>query len=169
MKKIVLFSLLVMCTSMSSAHNYYVGFSELKYNDFTQQFELSIELSLHDIEQELMTKKVIQRPLSTYSNDALKCAKIAAEITKSFLVTANEKACTLNYQGMEIQLNGLVTFYFSSDKLEIPLASLSVQFDTLMESLKDQQNKLTFIYRNQKQSYLFLQTIKKQEIKLSAL
>lgn len=169
MKQFILSVLLVMSAFVSSAHNYYFAFSELKYNDFTQQFEASVELSLHDIEQELMTKGIINHALSTYAADSTQRNIIAAEIAKNFSLVVNGETCTLHSEGMEIQLNGLVVFYFTSEKIKEQLTTLSVQFDALMDSFKEQQNKLTFMYRNKKQSYLFLPNAKIQEIKLSAL
>jgi len=69
--------------------------------------------------------------------------------------------------GFEVLLNGDVQFYLSA-KIANPIKEFYVKFDFLMDKFPEQQNKLTFRYRDKKFTYNFLTTTRIQLIKLNS-
>ena len=60
-------------------------------------------------------------------------------------------------EGHEFSMDGLIHIYFSSKKIKITDSStIQFKFDLLMDSFNNQQNKLTFKYKDIKQTASFL-------------
>lgn len=148
---------------MSFSHDYYFAFAEVEYNEMNGELQATLIVSTHDLENTLRKKGTIERDLSSYSSDTSALRNIQNELLKGFSIQIGTKTLNLTLEGMEVQLTGLTNFYFSAK--EIPsLKTISVKFDLLMDVFAEQQNKLTFIYRNTKNTYVFMSNRKEQEI-----
>lgn len=158
-----LFIFFILISSMTFAHDYYFAFAEVEYNDLKGELEATLIVSTHDLESMLRKKGVIERDLSSYSNDSSALKNIQNELLKGFSIQVGTKTLNLTLEGMEVQLTGLTNFYFSAK--EVPsLETISVKFDLLMDTFAEQQNKLTFIYRNTKNTYVFMSNRKEQDL-----
>ena len=58
---------------------------------------------------------------------------------------------------IDVMPNGLTYFYLESESVELS-TTLSIRFDWLMDEFEEQQNKVTFIANNNKQTAVFLPT-----------
>lgn len=160
-----LFIFFIFISSMTFAHDYYFAFAEVEYDEMNGELQATLIVSTHDMENMLRKKGIIERDLSSYSNDTTALRNIQNEILKGFSIQIGTKTLFLTLEGMEVQLTGLTNFYFSANEIP-PLETLSVKFDLLMNVFAEQQNKLTFIYRNTKNTYVFLSNRKEQELTL---
>lgn len=148
---------------MTFAHDYYFAFAEVEYDEMKGELQATLIVSTHDMENMLRKKGVTERDLSSYSNDTIALRNIQNELLKGFSIQIGTKTLSLTLEGMEVQLTGLTNFYFSAKEVSA-LESVSIKFDLLMDVFAEQQNKLTFIYRNTKNTYAFLSNRKEQDI-----
>ncbi len=173
----VLFLLLVMGYSFSKswAHEFYFAYAELAYNELNQKFEGTLLFTTHDLEKALEPKGTligklersdesspIRTQLEKYINQHLHISYGCALDSNAFDVL-----CRTNFtvEGISPALNGTIECFISAPATLLYLPAhlgqpystiLQVQFDTLFESFSGQQNKLTLIYRNQKETLNFI-------------
>lgn len=158
-----LFIFFIFISSMTFAHDYYFAFAEVEYDEMKGELQATLIVSTHDMENMLRKKGVTERDLSSYCNDTIALRNIQNELLKGFSIQIGTKTLNLTLEGMEVQLTGLTNFYFSAKEVSA-LESVSIKFDLLMDVFAEQQNKLTFIYRNTKNTYVFLSNRKEQDI-----
>jgi len=150
--------------SFSHAHDYFFAFAEVEYDEYNARVEATIVMTTHDFESYLMKNNVISKELSFYKNDTLILKQVENEILKHFTLNSSSVG-KLTLEGFETQLTGMIQVYLTAPILS-PSEGLDIQFDLLMDDFKEQQNKLTFIYRDQKTSYVYLQNKRSQHIDL---
>lgn len=170
-----LFIFFVILSSWSYAHDYFFAFAEVEYDELNGRIEATVTMTTHDFERYLQKNQIIQHDLATCLNDTVKMQSIENELNKHFyfdLSPLSENSILDGYEsfhfeldGFETQLTGIVQFYLSTD-LNRPLENFIVVFDVLMDDYAQQQNKLTFINRGKKQTYVFLPTKRSQIIDL---
>lgn len=174
---LLLFVLFVSC--FSYAHKYYFAFAELEYNEMNKSLEATIIASAHDLESVLKENDVISKSLDSAKknkkeyyaiNDFLNknfCVHTADSISLLALDSALPPQLEFVMDGFEVLLNGDVQFYLSAT-IAKPTKQFYVKFDFLMDKFPEQQNKLTFRYRDKKFTYNFLTTTRIQLIKLNS-
>lgn len=165
LKQAILICILFVTTSLS-AHDYFFAFAEMKYNEVSGRIEATVTLTTHDYERSLRERGILDQEISKLSDDEEAFAIFQSDLNKGFSIFVDGKQIKFNLEGIEVQLTGLTNFHLSA---EVPKAitKLEINFNLLMETFINQQNKITFIYRNSKTSYEFLQHKKSQEIVLS--
>lgn len=183
----VLFLLLVIGSSFSQswAHEFYFAYAELAYNEMNQKFEGTLIFTTHDLEKALEPKgsligkleqsdesSPIRAQLEKYLNQHLHISYGCALDSNSF-----DAVCQTQFilEGISPSLNGTIECYISAPAkllylpahLELNYSTiLNVKFDALFESFSGQQNKLTLIYRNQKETLNFIPGKEMQKIPL---
>lgn len=179
MYKNILLLIVLFVSSFSFAHKYYFAFAEVEYNEMNRTLEATIITSTHDVESILKDNKVISKSLDEAKknkkeyyaiNDFLNksfCVHVADSLSLIALDSALPPQLEFDLDGFEVLLNGDVQFYLSA-KIQNPVNQFYVKFDFLMDKFPDQQNKLTFRYRDKKFSHNFLTTNRIQLIKLNA-
>ena len=170
-----LFILFFLTSSISNAHDYFFAFAEVEYNEMNGKIESTISMTSHDFERYLQKQKLIQTNLNSCLNDSISMQNIEIELNKHFNVNMNSgiensildgnESINFRLEGFEIQLTGIVQFYLSST-IYRPKAHLEITFDLLMDEYPEQQNKLTFIFRNQKKTVVFIPSMRSQIIDL---
>lgn len=150
-------------TSLARAHDYYFAFAEVDYNDLTEELHATVIVSTHDLEKMLKNKGIISKDLASYSDNKETIHSIQTEIQKGFSFRFSGEQKTLEFEGMELLLTGNTQFYFSLKGVK-SLQQVSVKFDFMMDIFKEQQNKMTFIYRNSKTTFVFLTSRKEQDL-----
>lgn len=161
MKAGILILTIFLCTSNALAHNYFFGFAEVEYNDFSQKFEATITLTAHDLEKAFKSQGKNAGDLEVLNE---KQSEIVEEyINKHFTITSGGNKCHFSLIGSETDLTGLLHLYFESSTFEIT-NSIDIHFSVLMEEYEEQQNKVTLYYRNQTYTMSFLQTERNQSI-----
>jgi len=157
----------LICTS-AGAHDYFFAFAEVEYNLTTGKFEGTITVTTHDFENSmngirskelpaLETLKISDSLFSVYRN----------ELKKKFKLNIQGATLPLEIVGHQVYMVGTTEFYFESDEVEFN-SDFTCTFDLMMNSYQEQQNKLTFIYGSNKETYTFFYNKRSNTIKLES-
>jgi hypothetical protein len=177
MSKNILLVFLLFLSSFTFAHTYYFAFAEVEYNEMNKSLEATIIASAHDVESILRENNVISKSMDYSKNNKKEYYAVNDFINKNFSVYAADSLSFLTLDsslqpqlefvldGFEVLLNGDVQFYLSA-KIANPINQFYVKFDLLMDEFSEQQNKLTFRFRDKKFTYNFLTTTRIQLIKI---
>ncbi len=160
--KQILFVLLLLSSTYSFSHDYFFAFAEVEYDEYNARVEATLVMTTHDFESYLKKNNIISKELSFYKNDSLVLKQVETEVLKHFSIN-NSSIGAFTLEGYEIELTGMIQVYLTAPILS-PSEGVDIQFDLLMDDFKEQQNKLTFIYRDQKTSYIYLQNKRTQHI-----
>jgi hypothetical protein len=165
MKFIFLFLSSFLLSFGAWSHNYYFGFAEMQYNEINHTLETTIVLSAHDLEDVLLKSKSIDKSLEYLTEDTL--AQIAVEkfILNSFQVEFDNQKADFHLLGFDISPNGMIQIYLLAENVSVN-NQLDITFSSMMDVFEAQQNKLTFIHNNNKQTAVFLQNQKSSVIHL---
>ena len=166
-------------SSFTFAHTYYFAFAEVEYNEMNKSLEATIIASAHDVESVLRENDVISKSLDYAKKNKKEYYATNDFLNKHFSVYTGDSLSfsTLDsslppqlefvMDGFEVLLNGDVQFYLSA-KIQYPINQFYVKFDFLMEKFPEQQNKLTFRFRDKKFTNNYLTTTRIQLIKLDS-
>ena len=154
-KKLTFFLFIFLVSNSSFAHSYYFSFAEVEYNDFCGCFESSITVTTHDFEYVLRKNNLLNKNLETSLNDNKLKQNIISLINVGFQITFQNRNIEFHLEGNEIGLNGLTTFYLSSNPIDLS-EEILFTFSLLMNEFPEEQNKLTFIFRGQKTTMNFI-------------
>jgi uncharacterized protein YutD len=158
--------LMVFAFSVTSfAHEFYFAFAELTYNELQQRFEGTIIFTTHDLERAIEPKGTLIGKFEKLDETSAELKLIEHYINEHFQINygcaldsnATDAICKSQFtlEGIVTQLNGTIECYISSSAGALYNPVL-FKFDALMERYSNQQNKLTFIYRNQKETLSFM-------------
>ena len=147
-----------------SAHDYYFAFAEVSYNSITEKIEITLSTSAHDIENELQDELHFDNDLESALKNEKLTSEISSYIQQHFKIKTKE-LIQFDLIGTQVQLNGIVNFYFESVKTTIT-DEIVVVFDLLMSRFKEQQNKISFNFRGHIYTRPFLQDKRTQIIYL---
>ncbi len=169
--------LFIIVANHSMAHKFYFAFAEVEYNEMNKSLEATIIASAHDVESVLRETVVISNSLVDAKKNKKEYYAINDFINKNFSIYTSDSLSFMaldsslppqlefNMDGFEVLLNGDVQFYLSA-KTPSNLDQFYLKFDMLMDKFPEQQNKLTFRFRDKKFTYNFLTTTKIQLIKI---
>lgn len=166
MKALFLFLSVSVLSLTAAAHEYFFAFAEVGYNQNSGKLEITLEGSAHDVEDVMNATGIPVKELEDHYGDPAMLAKIEAFIRKGLQFSSGGKTAVLHLEGMEVMPTGLVHFYLSSDPIEMA-AGMEVRFDWLMDTLPQQQNKVTLTCNNQKYTAVFLAHQRTSKIQFS--
>ncbi len=151
------------------AHDTYFSFAEVEYNDLNGRLEATLTVSTHDLERFLQENEKIKGALSSTPMDSLLVSSISRLVNATFYFSLPEKP-PLQWEivGIENTLTGTTNIYLSSAVHEIT-DSFMVHFDIFMERYPEQQNKMTFIYHENKTTRVFLKSLRSDTFKIRPL
>jgi hypothetical protein len=174
MKKIILFFFLLVISAGLRAHPSFFGFAELEYNEMHGQFEATISVTSHDFEQYLQKKQIIKGELSKALKDSSILEFISNELNSHFFVDLDPFGQNSTMDGVEFirfaldgyeeERTGTIRFYLHAPLNHSVSGTFGITFNLLMDEFPEQQNKLTFKFREKKTTFVFLQTNQKQII-----
>lgn len=171
------FFLFFVCSLMGgvSAHEFYFAYAELSYNEFTNNLEGTLIFSTHDLEKAiepngsligLFDKLDVSSPttrlIEAYLNEHFKLSYGCALDSNAVDVFCMS---SFTLEGLVTQLNGTIECYISMPVNAI-YAPVYCQFNALMEQFPLQQNKLTFTYRQHKETVNFIAIDTQHTLKL---
>ncbi len=142
-----------------------------------RSLEATIIASAHDVESVLRENDVISKSLDYAKKNKKEYYAIHDFINKIFSVYVADslsdfamdsslpQQLEFDLDGFEVLLNGDIQFYLST-KIQNPINQFHIKFDLLMDKFPEQQNKLTFRFRNKKLTHNYLTTNRIQLIKL---
>ena len=155
MKKYNILFFSILFTLNLNAHPFYFSYTEIEYNEFCNCFEGFISLSSHDFEELLNEEKNTKTSISKAMNDSLLKMEISEILNSGLSFSAGRQEIRIQLEGYESEMNGLTRFYFKTQPFRNS-EEIIVEYDLFMEKYKEQQNKLTLIQRNKKQTFDFL-------------
>lgn len=166
MKKVLAVFAFVFGLFSASAHEFYFAFGEVEYNEVSGKLEITLEISAHDLEADMKKAGIVlTKHLENQSGNPEFKKQLLTHLEKGFELSNNGSVIPLHLLGFDVMPTGLLYVYLESDPLKLT-SSLTFKFDLLMESFPDQQNKITFIYKKEKQTAVFLPTKRTEIISL---
>jgi hypothetical protein len=161
-------TLLFFCTTLAfqvNAHEYFFGFCELSYNNDKNEYEGTLSLSAHDIQEYLEYKDIVSEDITTLANDKSSVELISLALFSGFRLQSEGNEIELKVIGFEVLKNGITQFYFTSGKTE-KAEELNITFDLMMDVYPNQQNKITYKNGFTSQTAIFLQNKTQASLKL---
>ena len=155
MKKFSILFFSILFTLNLSAHPFYFSYTEIEYNEFCNCFEGFVSLSSHDFEEVLNEEKNTKTSISKAMNDSLLKKEISKILNMGLSFSANKQEIQFQLEGYETEMNGLTRFYFKTEPFKNS-EEILIEYDLFMNKHPEQQNKLTFIQRNKKETFEFL-------------
>jgi len=145
MKSALLILLIVVSPLLSQAHAFYFGFAEVEYNTMTEKLEMTLTVTTHDLERAFEEKGMKIENVVSLSEEDIKNIEEYVQNHLNLINGSNQSDFSL--VGNEVFLDGTSNFYFESAPFTLT-ESLEIRFDVLMDIFPDQQNKLTFYYKD---------------------
>lgn len=156
MKKLVMFCLFSLALFSVQAHEYYFAFGEIEYNETTKKFEITLEMSAHDVEFDLKkTGVTLDKHIEDQAQNKDFKKQLETYLLNGFSISSGRSPITLSLIGFDVLPNGQLHAYLESAQVELD-KELNFKFDLLMESFPNQQNKITLIHLKRKQTAVFL-------------
>lgn len=162
--KYLLLALIISTSALSYSHEYFFAFAEVEYNDISKKLEATLTASTHDVESAIRETKSTLKNIESI-NQGSSDFKILEDYLLEHFKVSSENESNLKLIGFEVLLSGVTNFFFESIEMNIE-DTLHIEFDLLMQQHQEQQNKITFYYRNKTYTRPFLYDVRKQEIKL---
>lgn len=162
--KIVSAVLFVLLHKVLLAHAFYFGFAEMAYDAEEEHYELTIQLTAHDFEEDLKDKGLLVRNLEDELGNASFLQVLNREVNRGFKITHPENI-VFEAVGFEILSTGLIQIYLHSNPIE-KQQTLQIEFNLLMNRFMAQQNKLTVYDGGSQYSVAFTPNNFQQTLKL---
>jgi hypothetical protein len=163
----VLFSLFIGFSLLPKlhAHEFYFAYAEMNYNEINGRFEGTLIFTTHDLERAIEPKGTLIGKFEKLDETSAELKLIENYLNQHFQISygcaldsnAVDAFCQSKFilEGIVSQLNGTIECYVSS-AVGALYNPIEFKFDALMERYPNQQNKLTFTYRNHKETFSFL-------------
>lgn len=162
--KLVILIFLLSISSLTYSHEYFFAFAEVEYNDISKKLEATLTATTHDLEKAIREKHEGLKNIETINIGSDDYVILESYLLNHFSLSGPEKS-ELNLIGFEVLMNGVTNFFFESSEIELN-DKLIIGFDLLMKQHEEQQNKITFYYRNETYTRPFLYDTRVHEIKL---
>jgi len=168
--------LFLLISSFVQAHETFFAFAELEYKELQGRLEATISVTSHDLEQYLQKKQLIKGELTAALKDSVTYILISNELNNHFFVDLDPFGQNSTMDGVEFirfaldgyeeERTGTIRFYMHASVNHPISNTFGITFNLLMDAFTEQQNKLTFLFREKKSTFVFLQNNQKQFIDL---
>ena len=142
--------------SKSWAHQFFFALAEIEYNEIAQKFEGSVVATAHDLEFALMNSYGLQTKLEKLTLESSE-VKIIESYLNKFLTLRYGCALDSNAIDAYCSADWSIELYFSAPAKHV-YTMIQVDFRFLTDVFPEQQNKLTFIYREVRKTLSFTKT-----------
>jgi hypothetical protein len=153
--------------SKSWAHQFFFALAEIEYNEMAQKFEGSVVATAHDLEFTLMQSYGLETKLEKVGSKSSEVKIIERYLNKFLTIrygcaldsNAIDAYCFVDWsiESFQILKNGTIELYFSAPAKHV-YTLIQVDFRFLMDAFPEQQNKLTFLYREDRKTLSFTKT-----------
>ena len=106
-------------------------------------------------EELLNEEKNTKTSISKAMNDSLLKKEISEILNSGLSFSVGRQEIRIQLEGYESEMNGLTRFYFKTQPFKNS-EEILVEYDLFMDKHPEQQNKLTLIQRNKKETFEFL-------------
>ena len=122
-------------------HAYYISFTEMEFNPKTNDVEVSIKLTGHDLEKEIQDLYQLKVEFGNQSdlNDSI----LNNYFTKKMNLSQNGKVLKLGFDGYEYDLSGDLFVFFHFEKFK-PKKGFVLTNQILLKNFPQQQNIVNF-------------------------
>jgi hypothetical protein len=165
--RLLFISTCLLTSSASWGHQYFFAFAEVEYNEMAQKFEGSVVATAHDFEFALMNSHGLQTKLEKIAANSSDVKIMEIYLNKfltlrygcSLYSSDIDAYCSADWsiESFQIMKNGTIELYFSAPADHV-YSLIQVDFRFLMDAFPEQQNKLTFIYREDRKTQSFTKT-----------
>ena len=162
--KYLLLAFILITSALSYSHDYFFAFAEVEYNDISKKLEATLTASTHDVESATREIKKSLNNIESIDKGSDDFKTLEGFLLSHFKISGDQES-NLKLIGFEVLMNGVTNFFFESSQMDLK-DTLNIYFDLLMQEHQEQQNKITFYYRNKTYTRPFLYDVRKQEIKL---
>lgn len=166
MRILLAFILLLFISLKAQAHDFYFAFAEVEYNQDTQRFEGTIIFTTHDLERAIQKEHPEFPTMDTLTVNSSSFQLIRNEIENGFSISVDGQKLEITLIGMENFLTGTSNIYFESE-ITHPRDEISFEYDLLMDEYEGQQNKISLLFNEDKETLYFINNERKQNIKLN--
>ncbi len=128
-----------------------------------EKLEGTLIFTSHDLEEVLMAKGIITSKFEKLQHDSITISALGNALFNDFKFYSNQVPIKLNALDFSLTKNGLIEIYFKSEKVKLS-QDFELQFESLMDIYPKQQNKITFIQNNEKQTYVFMNNETRRKI-----
>jgi hypothetical protein len=145
------------------AHEYHHAFMELEYYPSEQQFQATLRVTAHDLAYIFSKKHGKDLSMDHILNTDSLYSELTQFICAGFTLFQNNQAVYFKVDGNELNKNGDLLFYLSSEAIEYP-GKLTFTFPLLTPYFPQQQNKLDYLKKGSHHTLTFLSTDYTKEI-----
>jgi hypothetical protein len=167
MKKPSILLIVFLWTSLIGfSHDYHFAFLEIEYYPTEQQFQASLKVTAHDLA--FITSKKHGQDFTMdqiLRTDSLRL-DLEQMVLSGFTLFQNTQAVYFTVDGHELQENGDLIFYLSSEEIARN-GLLQLSFPLLSNYFPDQQNKVDFLKHGKHHVLTFLAADTSKEIPVS--
>jgi hypothetical protein len=139
---------MLLITSESLAHDFYISISTLTYNSKSNSFEVEVKLTAHDLEKAIYQKYKQELKLASAQEHKEADNIIKNYVTSQFLVWMNGASVKPTYIGKEVHLDENL-FIFLEFKCPDILHNMNVKNLLLLDYFPSQEN-ITHVTKNDK-------------------
>jgi len=125
-------------------HKFYVSLTEIRYNELTERFEVSMRIFPDDLDLALLNRTGIHSQLATELQHDLADSLLMVYLLEDFALRVNGEELELNYLGMEPESDA-IWCYLESPKTAAP-DSITIINAVLTEYFPDQVNIIQVYY-----------------------
>lgn len=161
--KTLLFSLILVVSTGTFAHKFYVSIADLNYNSTKNRIEGSIKFTAHDFEAVLENKFQRKIEMETVSDTSGVGRYCQVYLSQHFKLSSDGKELIPNYIGKEITPTQDLYFYFSFADISNP-KSIKITNTLLFELFPEQQNIVHYRYQQQTKSVTLVASKKQDTI-----
>lgn len=119
-------------------HEFYVSLSEVRYNDESKRFEVSIRIFPDDLDRALLERSGIHTQLATELEHQRADSLLMVYLLEDFSIHVNGEKIGLNYLGKEPESDA-IWCYLESSLVSEP-STITVRNEILTEYFMDQVN-----------------------------
>lgn len=164
--KILILLALMWTNNIAFSHDYHFAFLEMEYYPTEQQFQASLKVTSHDLVYITSKKHGQDFTMSQIlRTDSLRI-ELEELILNGFSLFQNTDRISFKVDGHELNENGEITFYLSSEKI-VRNGLLTLSFSLLTNYFPDQQNKLDFLKFGKHHTLTYLATDHTKEINVA--
>ena len=150
----------------ANAHEFYFAFAEVEYNAASKKIEITLEVTAHDLEADMKNAGIVlDKHIENQMGNADFKKQLESHLSKGFEIATGDSSVSLTVIGFDVMPTGMLYVYMESTPVLLKM-SVDFKFDLLMDTFPNQQNKITFIRNNQKQTAVFLPAKRTESINL---
>jgi hypothetical protein len=142
MKRVVIFSVILLSALSAQAHKFYMSITEINYNAQTDKLEVIIKLFTDDLEVALREGSEKKLYLGTEKEASSSDSLMADYVSRHFILNAGKQPLPYDFLGKEYDQD--YTWLYLEYELDTSLKDLFLRNSLLMAAFPEQVNKVNY-------------------------